>query len=238
MKKGEMRREELLATAERLFYTKGYEKTSVQDILTEMNFSKGGFYHHFDSKLAVLEAISEMRAKETCERAKQIVSGQEGAVNKLNALFHDAAFFGSGSSNFVALLIQVAYREDGALMREKTKACQLGYMQDVLCDILREGVRMQAFFLEDNPTSAQMVLRLYMQFADDVAFLLATGENEEQMVEAMIAKLRVYRTAIERVLVAPFGSIVLFDAKELQLLAQDMIKRRLRQRADALLAGE
>ena len=238
MKKGEMRREELLATAERLFYTKGYEKTSVQDILTEMNFSKGGFYHQFASKLAVLEAISEMRAKETCERAKQIVSGQEGAVNKLNALFHDAAFFGSGSSNFVALLIQVAYREDGALMREKTKACQLGYMQDVLCDILREGVRTQAFFLEDIPTSAQMVLRLYMQFADDVAFLLATGENEEQMVEAMIAKLRVYRTAIERVLVAPFGSIVLFDAKELQLLSQDIIKRRLRERADAMLKGE
>ena len=49
MKKGDARREELLATAERLFCTKGYEKTSVQDILDEMGFSKGGFYHHFDS---------------------------------------------------------------------------------------------------------------------------------------------------------------------------------------------
>ena len=63
MRKGDLRREELLATAERLFYTKGYEKTSVQDILTEMNFSKGGFYHHFDSKLSVLEAICEQRAR-------------------------------------------------------------------------------------------------------------------------------------------------------------------------------
>jgi len=237
MKKGEMRREELLATAERLFYTKGYEKTSVQDILTEMNFSKGGFYHHFDSKLAVLEAICEMRAKENCERAKEIVARQTGAVDKLNALFHDAAFFGNGSSNFVALLIQVAYREDGALMREKTKTCQLEYMQDVLCDILAEGVRTQAFFLSDIPTSAQMLIRLYMQFADDIAFLLARGESEEKMVDAMVAKLNVYRTAIERVLVAPFGSIVLFDAKELQLLSQDIIKRRLRERADALLGN-
>ena len=87
-------------------------------------------------------------------------------------------------------------------------------------------------------TLCKMILRLYMQFADDIAFLLAQGESEEKMLEAMIAKLRVYRTAIERVLVAPFGSIVLFDAKELQLLVQDIIKRRLRQRADALLAGE
>ena len=237
MKKGEMRREELLATAERLFYTKGYEKTSVQDILTEMNFSKGGFYHHFDSKLAVLEAICEMRAKETCEKAKEIVAQQQGAVNKLNALFHDAAFFGGGSSNFVALLIQVAYREDGALMREKMKACQLEYMQDVLCDILAEGMHTQAFFVADIPTSAQMLLRLYMQFSDDIAFLLAKGESEEKMAEAMVAKLNVYRTAIERVLIAPFASIVLFDAKELQLLSQDIVKRRLRERADALLGN-
>ena len=237
MKKGEMRREELLATAERLFYTKGYEKTSVQDILTAMNFSKGGFYHHFDSKLSVLEAICEMRSRENCEQAKALVAAQSGAVDKLNALFHDAVFFGSGSSNFVALLIQVAYREDGALMREKMKARQLEYMQSVLEGILEEGVREGAFFVTDIPVSAQMLLRLYMQFADDVAFLLAQGESEEKMVEAMVAKLRVYRTAIERVLVAPFGSIVLFDAKELQLLSQDIIRRRLRERADAILGS-
>ena len=235
MKKGEMRREELLAAAEKLFYTKGYEKTSVQDILTAVGFSKGGFYHHFDSKLSVLEAICENRAREICEQARAIVLEREGAVEKLNALFHDAAFFGSGTSNFVALLIQVAYREDGALMREKMKARQLEYMRPVLEDILEEGVKTQAFFLTDIATSAQMLLRLYMQFADDVAFLLAQGENEDRMMDSMVAKLRVYRTAIERVLVAPFGSIVLFDAKELQLLAQDIMKRRLRERADAML---
>ena len=238
MKKGDARRGELLATAERLFYTKGYEKTSVQDILTEVGFSKGGFYHHFDSKLSVLEAICENRAKETCERAKVLVGEQQGAVGKLNALFHDAAFFTGGSQHFVALLIQVAYREDGALMREKMKARQLEYMQSVLEEVLDEGVRTQAFFVTDIPTSAQMILRLYMQFADDIAFLLAQDESEEKILEAMIAKLRVYRTAIERVLVAPFGSIVLFDAKELQLLSQDIIKRRLRERADAMLKGE
>jgi len=237
MKKGEMRREELLAAAEKLFYTKGYEKTSVQDILTAVGFSKGGFYHHFDSKLSVLEAICENRAREICEQARAIVLEREGAVEKLNALFHDAAFFGSGTSNFVALLIQVAYREDGALMREKMKARQLEYMQPVLEDILEEGVKTQAFFVTDIATSAQMLLRLYMQFADDVAFLLAQGENEDRMMDGMVAKLRVYRTAIERVLVAPFGSIVLFDAKELQLLAQDIMKRRLRDRANALLAS-
>ena len=35
MRKGDARREELLSTAERLFCAKGYEGTSVQDIIDE-----------------------------------------------------------------------------------------------------------------------------------------------------------------------------------------------------------
>ena len=69
LKKGDARRGELLAASEKLFYTKGYENTSVQDILDAVGFSKGGFYHHFDSKLAVLEAICQQRAEELCQSA-------------------------------------------------------------------------------------------------------------------------------------------------------------------------
>ena len=236
MKKGDARRGELLATAERLFYTKGYEKTSVQDILTEMNFSKGGFYHHFDSKLSVLEAICELRAQECCEQAKQAAAKTEGtAVDKLNAVFHDSAILASGNSSFISLMIHVAYREDGALMREKMKASQLGGMQSVLEEILEQGVSEGTFFLSDVGAYAQMLMRLYLAFADEIAFLLAQEESEEKLVDELVRVLSAYRTAIERVLVAPFGSVVLFEAKELQLLAQTILRERTRRRADSLL---
>ena len=236
MKKGDARRGELLATAERLFYTKGYEKTSVQDILTEMNFSKGGFYHHFDSKLAVLEAICEMRAQECCDQARMAAAHAEGsAVDKLNAVFHDSAILTSASSSFVSLMIHVAYREDGALMREKMKKSQLAGMQGVLEEILYQGADEGEFFVGDVPATAQMLLRLYLVLTDEIAFLLAHEESEEKIVEELVGKLNVYRTAIERVLVAPFGSVVLFEAKELQLLAQTILRDRTRRRADALL---
>ena len=237
MKKGDARRGELLATAERLFYTKGYEKTSVQDILTEMNFSKGGFYHHFDSKLAVLEAICEQRAQESCEQAEKIASTVEGtAVDKLNAVFHDSALLTSGNAGFVALMIQVAYREDGALMREKMKQCQLTYMQPVLEQILAEGAESREFFVSDIASSAQLLLRLHLVFTDEIAFLLAQEDSEEKLMDAAIKKLNIYRTAMERILVAPFGSVVLFEAKELQVLAQNVLRDRIRRRADAMLA--
>ena len=236
MRKGDVRRSELLATAERLFYTKGYEKTSVQDILTEMNFSKGGFYHHFDSKLSVLEAICELRAQECCERAKRAAAGTEGtATEKLNAVFHDSAVLTGANSSFVSLMIHVAYREDGALMREKMKASQLAGMQGVLEEILAQGKAEGEFFVGDVTATAQMLLRLYLVLTDEIAFLLAREDSEDKLMDELVRKLNVYRTAIERVLVAPFGSVVLFEAKEMQLLVQAILKDRTRRRADALL---
>ena len=63
MKKGDDRKQMILETAERLFYEKGYEATSVQDILDALKLSKGGFYHHFESKLSLLEAIVEQKCE-------------------------------------------------------------------------------------------------------------------------------------------------------------------------------
>jgi len=236
MRKGDARRIELLATAERLFYSKGYEKTSVQDILTEMNFSKGGFYHHFDSKLSVLEAICQQRAQESGVRAKEMADACEGgAVDKLNAVLRAGEILTSGQPSFVALLLQVAYCDDGALMREKMKKSQLMVMQPVLEEILLQGVREQAFFIADVPSCAQMLLRMNLMFTDEIAQLLNGEYGEERMLEEAVRKLNLYRTSMERMLLAPFGSVVLLEARELQILVQNVLRDRVRRRADLLL---
>jgi len=129
----------------------------------------------------------------------------------------------------------VAYREDGALMREKMKKSQLAGMQSVLEEILAQGVKEKEFFVRDVPACAQMLLRMYLVFTDEIAFLLAQEDSEEALLDELVRKLNTYRMAIERVLAAPFGSMVLFEAKELQLLAQAILRDRVRRRADALL---
>ena len=238
LKKGDARRGELLAAAEKLFYTKGYENTSVQDVLDAVGFSKGGFYHHFDSKLAVLEAICQQRAEELSQSAMQ-AAGQPNltACEKLNALLASSTLCQSENPGFVMLLIQAAYCENGALMREKMKTCQLLSMQTALEGVLREGVESGDFFVDDVKTTAGLVLRLYMQFTDEIAFLLAGEENELQLCDKAIEKMRAYRTAIERLLFAPYGSIVLIESRNLQVSVQRVFRERLRKRADHLLNG-
>lgn len=49
----------ILDTAAKLFLQKGYDKTTLQDIIDATHLSKGAIYHHFASKEAILIAVAD-----------------------------------------------------------------------------------------------------------------------------------------------------------------------------------
>src|SRR5438270_10784680 len=67
-----VRREAFLDAGQKLITTKGYEEMSIQDVLDELDTSRGAFYHYFDSKQALLEAVVERFADAAMERIQPI----------------------------------------------------------------------------------------------------------------------------------------------------------------------
>ena len=57
--KSERARESICAAARRLFAQKGYEATTMRDIVAGSGMSKGAIYHHFRSKQEVLRSVVE-----------------------------------------------------------------------------------------------------------------------------------------------------------------------------------
>jgi AcrR family transcriptional regulator len=57
IERGQATRQRLVATAARLFAERGYEATSIEEMLQELQVSRGALYHHFDSKEALFEAV-------------------------------------------------------------------------------------------------------------------------------------------------------------------------------------
>ncbi|HIW83021.1 MAG TPA: TetR/AcrR family transcriptional regulator [Candidatus Dorea gallistercoris] len=52
--------ERILDTAQRLFLEKGYENTTIQDIVDELGgLTKGAVYHHFRSKDEIMDAVGD-----------------------------------------------------------------------------------------------------------------------------------------------------------------------------------
>ena len=82
----------ILTVAYRLFMEKGYEHTSIQDIINHLGgLSKGAIYHHFKSKEDILIAVAETMASESNQMLERIrdrtdLNGKE----KLKTIFKES----------------------------------------------------------------------------------------------------------------------------------------------------
>ncbi len=82
----------ILDVAFRLFMKKGYEHTSVQDIIDQLGgLSKGAIYHNFKSKEDILAAVTDQMTRESNQmlaviRDRSDLNGRE----KLKAIFSES----------------------------------------------------------------------------------------------------------------------------------------------------
>jgi len=79
-------RQEILRTAARLFQQRGYDATSMNDIAAALKLSKGGLYHHFQSKDEILFEIMNHAMEITQERVLDPVRGIADPEERLRAL--------------------------------------------------------------------------------------------------------------------------------------------------------
>lgn len=216
MRKGDARRAAIIETAERLFYLKGYEQTSVQDVLDELHLSKGGFYHHFESKLSLLEAICEKRTISSYEESERIIrEGNLNAVQKLNMLFGMSSIFHQDSMDFIALMLRVAYRDGAVMLREQMKLTSMRLMQPLVDETIQEGVRENLFFVKYPDSMGSLLLLLGHNMTDKISYILANADDDPESLNKIIEELKVYSYAIETLLNAPYGSIQLFDVNRI-----------------------
>src|SRR6516165_5547197 len=82
-----VRRAELIDCAQRLFLEKGYERTTINDVIAATGLSKGAFYHHFRAKEDLLEAIAARFAQQALAYATAVRANPSlNALEQLNAL--------------------------------------------------------------------------------------------------------------------------------------------------------
>lgn len=66
--------ENILSLSTKLFIEKGYDKTSIQDIINALGMSKGAIYHHFKSKEEILNAVLEQRSAHITEMFNNLLT--------------------------------------------------------------------------------------------------------------------------------------------------------------------
>jgi AcrR family transcriptional regulator len=79
-------RQEILRTAARLFQQRGYDATSMNDVAAALKLSKGGLYHHFQSKDEILFEIMDHAMELTEGRVLAPVRGIANPEERLRML--------------------------------------------------------------------------------------------------------------------------------------------------------
>ena len=187
------KKEQILDTCFSLFLEKGYDNTSISDILSKLDIARGTLYYHFPSKEAIMDAMIERSATKIVEEAKTVVSQTELSVpEKIFALF-------SGTSMKLMkggdLMIDYLNQPQNALFHEKSNRACIQKISPLLGDIIKEGVEKDIFDNSFPYETAEIILVMIMVFLD--------GHYEDRSLEQRTESL-LYN--MERILGATEGS--------------------------------
>ena len=207
MRKGEEKRQELLNAAEKLFCAKGYEGTSVQDILNVAEMSKGGFYHHFASKEDALKALCVRRAERALAYTEDALSKAESSMGRINAVLRGFMPLRREESTFVDMLRPVMNTPEG-------RAIAMTYqdaLETVFLPLLKAEIAAAAAVGVVCPPmkdAESMILNLVNH-----CWMQAVANQIDQL--DMLNLLSKYRRAVEVLLDAPYGSVEIVRVEEM-----------------------
>lgn len=83
----EKKRQEILQSAHACFAKKGFEASTVDDIVAHSGLSKGAIYNYFKSKDEIYLALMEGQTKESGTKFTEAISERQTALDKLGYLF-------------------------------------------------------------------------------------------------------------------------------------------------------
>jgi AcrR family transcriptional regulator len=214
------RRNEILDVARQLVYTQGYEQMSIQDILDALKISKGAFYHYFDSKPALLEALIERMVDEAEQTISPILQDPNlSALEKIQRYFSTAVQWKTAQKDFLLALLHVWYSDDNAITRQKMVTKTLKRFTPSFTRVIQEG-KLATSYPEDATEISLHVLNGLGDKFGEVILANETGtcdSNQDDRLHSMEKAVAAYTDALERILGAPTGSMQLMDTESIRL---------------------
>ncbi len=165
MKKGERTKRALLQIAYGLFISRGYENTSVDDIIEAAGIAKGTYYYHFESKEQTLEEVIGMMLDQEAEAARQVLGSDAPVPQKI------VGIIASLRPRQEELPIEGALmKHENALMHAKIKRRLIETVLPLLSEAVEEGIAQGIFACDNVPERVRMLLIISNEVFDEGQF--------------------------------------------------------------------
>lgn len=186
VKEAEIRREEILDAAEKLFAAKGFDNTSTGDILDAVGIARGTLYYHFKSKEDILDGVIQRITDRLIKDAGEIVRKKEMPV--LERLTKAILSLNVDSRIGYEIMEQV-HRPQNALMHQKMQTTLLSGINPILTELVEEGIE-QGICHTRYPESVVEMTILYANTAfDELNIAGLSPEERERKISGFIYNL-------------------------------------------------
>ena len=153
MKKGEKRKQELLKIAYNMFLTKGYENSTVDEIIEEAQIAKGTYYYYFESKEQMLEEVIDMMIDSEAEKAKQVIKMDIPVPQKIVGIIASMK-----PSEAEQPIKNTLFQPENVLMHHKVRQKLVEVITPILSEVIDEGVNEGIFECDNIPERVKMLL--------------------------------------------------------------------------------
>jgi AcrR family transcriptional regulator len=214
VKKHQIRKSEILDTAQQLFYRHGYEKTSIAAVIENVGIAKGTFYHYFHSKSDLLDQIIERQAQMIDQMIRTVLDeSKENALAELNNIFAAIGEYKSENKKVMLMMVQTLYSDENIVLLSKLTKSRIKIAAPQIAKVISRGVKEGLFHTENPEFTAEMILTMSTRLSEEFAHMALKEELNTKNKKKYLEKCRAFERAIERILGVQDGTITFCNKK-------------------------
>ena len=175
------RKDEILSVAYNLFITKGYDNTSVDEIIEKVNIAKGTFYYYFTSKEEMLDEVINKMINEEIIEAKKVVLMPIPIEQKVVGIVTSLR----PKSNELNI-VETLNNDNNIKMHMKYNKRIIDEDTIILKDVVLEGIDKGVFNCTNIEERIKLLLKMSNDTFDDNNFTNKDVEVSIDMVEKLL----------------------------------------------------
>ena len=166
-KEADERKNEIMDAAEALFVSKGYDSTTISDILEVMDIARGTLYYHYKSKEEILDGIIARRGAAGVAAAEAIV--EDNTLTALEKLFQIMLAQKPGSEHEERLVTELENTGNAQLFQKSLTEIIL-HLAPVLGRVIEQGNSEGVFHTPYAHENAEILLAASHALFDNSEF--------------------------------------------------------------------
>jgi AcrR family transcriptional regulator len=209
-KAGDVRRNEFLDAALALFLERGYDATTINDVIAAVGVSKGAFYHHFAAKDDLLEGLAlRFAAQAVAAIEPSLADNSLDPVARMNAFLSQSRQLKAEQAHIIWPTFKALFRPENLTLYHRINAALTAEIAPLVAALIVEGKAAGVFDTPAPETTARMILRLGTVTHDAIARVAAAEGTPDfrPALREFERELQMQGIGIDRLLGLPDGTI-------------------------------